>query len=708
MLRRLLTLSLLLGSPVATHAQAQLVPSARAPYSTKFDLAVPDAQFHLVPVTRLDAGEGPFSFRFRDGALQDVLDHPATLRYLVPREGGFHLQVLHLRPAEIPATSLGPQPFEVRGPDGTVVGAGTILVTARLPEALDVLTDDPTRTLEVGREARVRLRIRSHGNLRGAVRVVNSRDFDLLELEEESAGTAGVRVVSGVVRPLRSGATELRLAVETLDGRDAELAFGGLTVREPEPYRVLVTGGPILLDAVGRGTATVTIRGLPTSAGEPRVGMTDPSGELRVEPQRFDRGTGELTARLVFRARSTRPAGSREVRDLSVRVAMQEFRGQVEVLGLPVVSSVQTENTARATLFAGAPGALVRVSGANLDGVRIDCAPLGPGAVCETVDSGPVEWVGRVAVGWEAREGEAVLPLIRGGGEPGTNGAPVGSIRVQVERGSIPVTLTQPSLLTLNCAVLPSCRVGGREETLRIAAADLPRLQLALDDARLPAEAGWQRLVITVTRVRGEQRQTLRSFGTPTAPRTYRAGFGMGALSLFDASADPRHGDQFVIRVEHAAEQYGAEYRGSGAANEPFVRRVYVDGGLARRLTADASVQPVLFRPGVGGEERSVQVLYPNAGVGLTWHFLNEQLEPRLFSIKFQFLATDIKNAAPGGTAAQPALLLSGNLRVPGTDPTKPLALMGGLARMFGDDGGWRFLAGAGIDLGVARLLFGG
>jgi hypothetical protein len=381
----------------------------------------------------------------------------------------------------------------------------------------------------------------------------------------------------------------------------------------------------------------------------------------------------------------------------------------VEVIGAPVISTVQTDQSARPTLQAGASGALLRIAGANLDGLRLDCSPLGRGSACEAVGTGLGELVERVTVGWDVREGEVLLPLVRvGAADGGDSGAPAASIRVQVERGAVPVALTIPTLLSINCGALVSCRPAGSGETMRISAADLLRLQLRLDDTALATEAGWQRLVISVTRVRGEQRQTIRSFGTPAAPRAYRAGLGMGALSLFDASADPRHGDQFILRVEHAAEQYAPEHRGSSAANEAFVRRIYVDGGRAKRLTADASVQPVLFRAGAAEEERSVEVMYPNAGVGLTWHFLNEQLEPRLFSIKFQFLATNIKNAVPGGAAAQPALLLSGNARVPGTDPTKPLVVMGGLARMLGDESGWRFLAGAGMDLGVARLLFGG
>jgi hypothetical protein len=129
-----------------------------------------------------------------------------------------------------------------------------------------------------------------------------------------------------------------------------------------------------------------------------------------------------------------------------------------------------------------------------------------------------------------------------------------------------------------------------------------------------------------------------------------------------------------------------------------------VDGGLARRITGDIAVQPLLFS--VSGS--TAAPLYPNAGFGVTWQFLNTRLEPRLFSAKLQLLATDIKNMGGAERSSRPALFLSGNLRIPGTDPARPLVLTSGVAHMLGGEDRWRLLAGAGVDLGVARMIFGG
>jgi hypothetical protein len=116
-------------------------------------------------------------------------------------------------------------------------------------------------------------------------------------------------------------------------------------------------------------------------------------------------------------------------------------------------------------------------------------------------------------------------------------------------------------------------------------------------------------------------------------------------------------------------------------------------------------VQPVLLTLRDG----KVDPLYPNAGFGLTWQFLNAQMEPRLYSAKLQLLATNIQPGGGGNSPrSQPALFASGNLRIPGTDPARPLVLTSGVARMFGSEPGWRLLMGGGIDLGVARLIFGG
>jgi hypothetical protein len=47
-------------------------------------------------------------------------------------------------------------------------------------------------------------------------------------------------------------------------------------------------------------------------------------------------------------------------------------------------------------------------------------------------------------------------------------------------------------------------------------------------------------------------------------------------------------------------------------------------------------------------------------------------------------------------------------VRVPGTDPSKPLVISAGVARMFGAAEPWQLLVGARMDLGVAGLIFGG
>jgi hypothetical protein len=141
------------------------------------------------------------------------------------------------------------------------------------------------------------------------------------------------------------------------------------------------------------------------------------------------------------------------------------------------------------------------------------------------------------------------------------------------------------------------------------------------------------------------------------------------------------------------------------ATVEAFLRTVYVDGGATKRFTGDIAVQPVL----VALDGKDVVPLYPNAGFGVTWQFLDRRMEPRLYSAKLQLLATNIQPArTEGNPTGQPAVLLSGNLRIPGTDPARPLVLTSGIARMFGSAPSWQVLMGGGIDLGVARLLFGG
>ncbi|MBA2246388.1 MAG: hypothetical protein H0W11_15655 [Gemmatimonadetes bacterium] len=703
-----IVLFLLFALPAAGAAQALLVPSTRAPYSAKFDLQLPDAQYFFQPQTPLERAEGPYRFRFRHSALNELLDHPATVSYLTAREGGFHLQLFHIRATALPAEALGPQEFEVQAASGEAVGRGTLLVVTRAPEPVDLLGEDLTRIFEAGRTAPVRLVLRTHGNFSGELRVVNARDFELSALREEPEAASGTMVLHGELRPLRAGASELRVSVGTADGRDVELAFPGLTVRDPEPYRVTISGGPLYLGTLGRGSAPVVIEGFPEGLASAPTVVAEREGELTAVRQRFDRASGELSATLEFSARTPRQPGSRELREVVVRAGPQLFTGHLEVVGAPVVSAVRAEQQERAALAIGGPATVLRIAGQNLDGLRLDCAPLGADARCEPLGSSPNELVERVTAGAGLREGEVLLPLIPVGRRAESVARPHGlTVRVAVERPAIPTLLTRPGLLEVNCQALRSCRMARGGESMVVGAEDAQRLQLLLRESQLPAEHGWQRLVVSVIRVRGEQRQTVRTLGSPAAPRTYRQGLPTDPISLLDAGTDARHGDQFIVRVEHAAEQYAAEHRTGAAASEGFVRRVYVDGGLAKRITGDIAVQPVLFRFG-GGEEGGVTPLYPNAGLGVTWQPLNERLEPRLFAAKLQLLAADIKSVGPGGRSMQPALFLSGNLRIPGTDPARPLVLALGAARMWGDEPGWRMLAGAGMDIGVARLIFGG
>ena len=87
--------------------QVLLVPSDRAPYRQKFDLQLPDAQYLFLPQSPGSLGEGPYQFRFRSAALNNLLEHPSTVRYALPREGGVHVQILHLRSGSIPDSALG-------------------------------------------------------------------------------------------------------------------------------------------------------------------------------------------------------------------------------------------------------------------------------------------------------------------------------------------------------------------------------------------------------------------------------------------------------------------------------------------------------------------------------------------------------------------------------------------------------------------------
>jgi hypothetical protein len=685
------TLGLLLFAATA-QAQVLLVPTERTPFRLRFELNAQDAQYLLLPQGPAQYGEGPFRFRFEDDRLQALLESPPATAYLSARDAGFHLQVLNLRPRGVDEALLGPKRFVIENAARETVGQGVLLVQGRLPEALDLLTDEGTRTLEWNRPATVRLALRTHGNYAGrGVQVLNPRDFELRVVEEE-LDASGVLAITGELRPLRLEANELRLAVESADGRVAELAFPGLTVRAPAPRRVRVLGGPLYLDPTGRGEARIEVRDLPRALVPAPEIITEGSAEIGVLEQRFDAERGILFALVEFIPRTSRAGGAREIRDLTLRSGAQSFRGFLEVVGAPQVSGARTEPHTRAVLTAGGGPAVLRVQGQNLDAMALDCAPLG--AICRTLSSSATELVAEVSVAAAAREGEHLL-VLRGAQD---RAAAETSVRVQVEHPAIPIPLTGAEFLRLECR---SCRAVGDAITLR--PAEAAGLRLQLDDARLPAEHGWQRLVITVTRVRGESRQVIRTFGSAAAPRSVRHGAPGGMVTLLDATADPRHGDHFLIHVSHVAEQYPPEQRTSMATADAWIGRIYIDAGAAKRLTADVAVQPVLLGPGDDG----MDVLYPNAGLGVTWQPLNERLEPRLVSVKLQFLATNLSPSREGVTMGQPALFLSGNLRIPGSDPGRPLGISAGVARMFGDDARWRMLAGASMDLGLARMIFG-
>lgn len=689
--------------PTVGFAQAILQPHDRAPYRQRFDLYAGDLQLLLVPQVATSFGEGPFEFRFDEPRLQALVDAaPATI-YLSQREGGFHLQVLNLRARETPAAVLGPQAYRIVNGAGEAVARGTLLVLGRQPDGVDLATADPTRVLELGRAAPVRITLRTHDNYAGEVQVLNPREFELRELREELDST-GVLSLSGRLRPLRADASELRLGVDTRDGRVAEVAFAGLMVRPPVPRRVRVMGGPVFLDATGRGTARVRVIDLPAALVAQAEVASDPQGELSVLEQRTD-GEGGLELLLEFVGRGIRSAGSREIREIAIRAGTLSYRGLVEVVGAPSVTSVRAEPHGRALVTAGGTPTLLRVQGHNLDSMALDCAGLGPGARCQTLSASPTELTAEVVAPALAREGEHLLPLVAAGDRR----AGEATVRVHAEYPAIPVPLAGAPFVRLDC---PSCRTHAEAVTVTAGAAD--RVRLVLDGAAVPAEHGWQRVAVTVTRIRGDNRQVVRTFGSAAAPRVVRNGMTAGALTLLDATADARHGDQFLVRVEHVAEQYAPEQRAGVAVTDAWVRSIYVDGGTMKRLTGDVVVQPVLLawagssttgsQPEGDAPVSGWEVMYPNAGFGLTWQFLNERLEPRLFSAKLQFLATNLQ---PGRGGGQPAVLLAGNLRVPGTDPARPLSVSAGVARMFGGEAGWRMLMGAGMDLGVARMIFG-
>lgn len=702
-----LLIVLCLAAPAGAAAQVVLVPSDKAPYAQKLDLERQDAQYFLLPQAAVPLDEGPYAFRFEDPRLDSVLNGPTAVQYVAVKEGGFLVQLLNLRAGEVPPESLGPQGFELLNAAGEVVGRGRLLVFARPPEAVDLLNDEGTRIFEENRASEVRFRIRSNGNYRGLVPRRASTDVDLIDLREELSADTGLVVVSGRLRPRRRDLGEVRLAVETRDGRVVELTYDGLTVKAPAPGRVRISGGPIYLDALARGQADVAISEFSPSLAlrqEAEI-VAEAGSDLLVAEQHFERGTGELVARVEYVARDPRESGLRLVRELNIRAGGRLYRGYVEVVGAPSVTGVRTDQSGRPVLIAGAAPALLRITGQNLDNLRLDCSPLGPGATCANRGTSPTEIVEEIALGADISEGDYLLPLAPMGERPPGAGPiyPAGGIRVQVQRSAIPAPLDSPGLLKLDCAGIAECRVADGGETLVVGPEAATRLKLLLDPSAIAADRGWQLLSIAVTRVRGIERQTVRTYGTAAAPRALHAGSAAADLPLLDLSAEPRHGDLFLLKVEHLAEHYPAQHRIAATAGETFVRSIYIDGGPLKRLTGDVAVQPLLyaFKGGL-----DLVPLVMNAGAGFTWHFLNERLEPRPWSVKLQLLATNIADQG-SEEAIVPALYLSGNLRIPGTDPSRPLNLSTGIARMMGSGAGLRILIGAGLDLGLSGLVRG-
>lgn len=687
--------------------QAVLVPSDASAYRQKLDLAAQDQEILLLPQSAFALDRGPYRLRFESAALDSLVQAPPTVSYLSVHEPGLLLQVLHLR-AHAPETAmLGPQRFTVRDSSGAEVAGGTLLVVGAAPEGLGLLTAGGDRAMELGRDAEVRLRVRPHGNLTDRIEAGNERDFQLLSIQPEGLDSTGVLTLAARVRPVREGATELRLSAETLDGRTVPLIFPDLSVHAPAPRRIRIGGGPLYVDEAGRGTARLTILDLPTDLTAVPAIVPDPPGEMIVTDTRFDPGKGLLEATLELTGRGTHPAaGGRNGREVRVRAGARTFRGSLEVVGPPVVAATRVEGTERAVIPIGGGRIALRITGRNLEGLHLDCSSLGTGSSCRTLGSAPDELIGEVNAGSGIREGEHAI-LLRAEPRPdGGESARQIAVRVRAEYPAIPAPLASAAFLRIDCPVVRGCARSGDGTSMVVRSRVADGLRLHFADSEIPAEFGWQKLVVTVLRARGDQRQVVRTFGSTVSPRLVRNGSQGGDLPLLDATLDPKHGDLFIVRVEHAADQYAPEYRSGLASSEAYVRRIYVDGGAARRLAGDIVVQPVLFA--LGADSAGMAALYPNAGLGMTWQFLNGRLEPRPYSVKLQALLTNLQSTEKGKLPGQPAVFLSGNLRIPGSDPSRPLVLTSGVARTFGDDGGWRVLVGAGIDLGVAHMIFGG
>jgi hypothetical protein len=706
----LLAAALLLAGAAPARAQTVLVPSDAANYHRKLDLASQDQEILLLPQSAFELDHGPYRLRFESAALDSLVQAPPTVSYLSVHEPGLLLQVLHLRAHEPDVGMLGPQHFVVEDVNGSVVGAGTLLVAGVAPEGLGLLTAEGDRSLELGRDADVRLRVRPHGNLTETITAGNERDFRLVSLQVEGMDSTGVLTLAARIRPLREGATELRLSAETVDGRNVPLVFPDLSVNAPAPRRVRVGGGPAYVDEAGRGIVKVSILDLPSNLPATPEVVRDAAGEMLVTEQHFDREHGTLTATLELTGRGSHPAaGSRDGREIRVRAGTRTFRGSLDVVGPPLASSVKVEGTDssdRAVVPIGGR-AVLRIAGKNLEGLHLDCSDLGEGSSCRTLGSASDELVAEVHTGSEIREGDQELVLRADPRPDGSTPDRRVPVRVRVEYPAIPAPLAGADFLGVPCPTDHGCHVSGDGQSMVVRSGLAGKLLLHFDDPAIPAEYGWQKLIVTVTRARGDQRQVVRTYGTPVSPRLVRNGSQGGDLPLLDPTLDPKHGDLFIVRVEHAADQYAPEYRTGLASAEAYVRRIYIDGGPAKRLSGDIVVQPVLFALGADSTG-GMKALYPNAGLGMTWQFLNGRLEPRPYSVKLQALLTNLQSTGSGGLPGQPALFLSGNLRVPGSDPSRPLVLTTGVARTFGEEGRWQLLIGAGIDLGVANMIFGG
>jgi hypothetical protein len=703
----LLAAALLLAGAAPARAQTVLVPSDAANYHRKLDLASQDQEILLLPQSTFALDHGPYRLRFESAALDSLVQAPPTVSYLSVHEPGLLFQVLHLRAHEPDTGMLGPQHFVVEDANGSVVGAGTLLVAGAAPEGLGLLTAEGDRSLELGREADVRLRVRPHGNLTGSITAGNERDFQLVSIQPEAMDSTGVLTLAARIRPLREGATELRLSAETVDGRSVPLVFPDLSVNAPAPRRVRIGGGPAYVDEAGRGTVMVTVLDLPANLTATPEVVGDAGGEMLVTDQRFDREHGTLTATLELTGRGSHPAaGGRDGREVRVRAGARTFRGSLEVVGPPVASTVRVEGAERPVLPIGGR-AVLRIAGKNLERLHLDCSDLGKGSSCRTLGSASDELVAEVRAGSEIREGEQELVLRADPRADGSTPDRRVSIRVRAEYPAIPAPLAGADFLRVPCPTDHGCHVSGDGQSMVVRSSIAEKLLLHFDDPAIPAEYGWQKLIVTVTRARGDQRQVVRTYGSSVSPRMVRNGSRSGDLPLLDPTLDPKHGDLFIVRVEHAADQYAPEYRTGLASAEAYVRRIYIDGGPAKRLSGDIVVQPVLFALGADSTG-GMKALYPNAGLGMTWQFLNGRLEPRPYSVKLQALLTNLQSTGSGGLPGQPALFLSGNLRIPGSDPSRPLVLTTGVARTFGEDGRWQLLVGAGIDLGVANMIFGG